>query len=81
MGYIRITIKLYEGKSRSGIRHFAEPMNFAEIKQHAWQLAAEALGRGKIANVILEEVPADHPEVVALIMRGEDKRSRKRDYS
>jgi hypothetical protein len=74
MGYVRITIKLHQGASKSGIRHFPEPMNLSDIKQHAWQLSAESLGRGKIADVLVEEVPADDPGVVALILRKDKSR-------
>jgi hypothetical protein len=40
---------------------------------HAWQLAAETLGRRAIEEVSVHEVPANDPAVVALILREERK--------
>jgi hypothetical protein len=71
MGYVRITIQLIKGGTRSGVRRFSDPLNLEDIRKHAWQLAAEVLGRGAIANVAVIEVPADDPAVVALILRQE----------
>ena len=62
---------LCDGSNRSGVRHFAEPMNLNDIRQHAWLLSSQALGREKISDITVQEVPADDPAVVALIMRGE----------
>jgi hypothetical protein len=71
MGYVRITIHLVDGSHRSGVRKFPEPMNLEDIRIHARQLAGEVLGRGTIADVIVMEVPADDPAVVAMILRDE----------
>ncbi len=71
MGYVRITIKLVDGSQRSGVRKFPEPMNLEDIRTHAWQLAGEVLGRGAIEDVIVVEVPANDPAVVAIILRDE----------
>lgn len=68
MGYVRITIDLLGGGKRSGVRAFPEPMNLGEIRMHAWQLAAEVLGRGAIEEVTVKEVPANDPAVVSLIL-------------
>lgn len=69
MGYVRITIYLRNGGRRSGVRAFSEPMNLEEIRQHAWALSSEALGRGAIEEVDVREVSADDPAVVAMILR------------
>jgi hypothetical protein len=68
MGYVRIIVRLVGGKQRSGVRRFPEPINLEDIRAHAWLLAGEALGRGTIEDVIVVEVPADDPAVVALIL-------------
>jgi hypothetical protein len=68
MGYVRITILLSKGGTRSGVRAFPEPMNLEDIRRHAWKLTAEALGQRAIAEIIVDEVPADDPAVVALIL-------------
>jgi hypothetical protein len=68
MPYARITILLRNGTRRTGVRHFPEPMNLEDIRTQAWQLSAEVLGRGVIENVVVAEVPADDPAVVALIL-------------
>lgn len=71
MGYVRITIRMLNGHTQSGVRKFPEPMNLGDIRMHAWHLAAEALGRRKIEDVTVCEVPADDPAVVALILHDE----------
>jgi hypothetical protein len=71
MGYVRIIILLVNGSQRSGVRKFSEPMIMTHIRNHAWQLAAEVLGRGMIEEVIVMEVPADDPAVVAMILSQE----------
>ena len=71
MGYVRITIKLRNSSTLSGVRKFPEPMNLADIRLHAWHLATDALGRRTIEEVTVLEVPADDPAVVALILRDE----------
>ena len=76
MGYARIIIYLKGGKTRSGIRHFPEPMNLTDIRAHALQLSAEALGRANIEQVTVEEVPATDPAVVALILKNKLRRTR-----
>lgn len=76
MGYARITIHLKGGRTRSGIRHFPEPMNLEDIRAHSMQLAAESLGRASIEQVIVEEVPATDPAVVALIITDKLRRSK-----
>lgn len=73
MAYIHITIHLKNGKKLSGIRAIAEPLNLADVRKHAWQLSAESLGRGQIDNVTVAELPADHPHVVAYILRKQTK--------
>ena len=73
MGYVRITIHLTNGKKRTGVRRVAEPMNLADIRSHARQLSEETLGRDKIEDVIVVELPADHPDVVAYILRKQPK--------
>lgn len=75
MGYARIIIHLKGGGTRSGIRHFPEPMNLQDIRAHALQLSAEALGRHAIEQVTVEEVPATDPAVVALILSHKLRRS------
>ena len=72
MGYVRITIHLEAGGIRSGIRPFSEPMNLEDIREQAMYLAGQTLGRAAIADVTVEEVPADDPAVVALILRKEE---------
>jgi len=71
MGYVRITIHLANGGHRSGVRKFSEPMILEDIRKHAWQLAAEVLGRGAIEDVTVTEVSADDPAVVAMIINQE----------
>jgi hypothetical protein len=71
MGYVRIIIQLVDGSQRSGVRKFPEPMNLEDIRAHAWQLGEEVLGRGAIEYVIVVEVPANDPTVVAMILRDE----------
>ena len=71
MGYVRITIYLIDGSSRSGVRSFAEPVNIDDICKQARQLAGEVLGRSMIEDVTACEVPATDPAVVALILREE----------
>jgi hypothetical protein len=68
MGYVRIIIRLVDGTQRSGVRKFPEPMNLEDIRRHAWHLAGEVMGRGSIEDVIVAEVPADDPAVVAMIL-------------
>jgi hypothetical protein len=68
MGYVRITIQLRNGGTRTGVRRFPEPIIMNDIRKHAWQLSAEVLGRGAIADVTVVEVPASDPAVVALIL-------------
>lgn len=68
MGYVRITIRLSDGSQRSGMRKFTEPMNMEDIRAHAWQLAGDALGKGAVEQVIVMEIPADDPAVVAMIL-------------
>jgi hypothetical protein len=68
MGYVRITIWLIGGGKRSGIRKFPEPMNMEDIRDHSWLLAGEVLGRGAIEDVSVEEVSANDPGVVAIIL-------------
>jgi hypothetical protein len=58
---------------RSGVRAFAEPLNLDEIRQHAWVLSSEALGRGAIEKVVVEEVAEDDSAVVALILSNHQK--------
>lgn len=69
MGYVRITIHLAAGGTRSGIRPIPEPINLPDVRDQALRLASESLGRAAIADVTVEEVPADDPAVVALILR------------
>jgi len=71
MPYVRIKIELHDGTMRTGVRRFPDPLVLRHIRLHAFQLAAEVLGRGAIADVKVEEVPADDPAVVVLILRGE----------
>jgi hypothetical protein len=68
MGYTRITIELRDGNKRSGVRAFAEPINLKDIHDHVWRLASEVLGRNAIENVIVTELPATVPAVVALLL-------------
>lgn len=68
MGYVRITIWLIGGGKRSGIRKFPGPMNMDDIRNHSWLLAAEVLGREAIEDVSVEEVAANDPGVVAIIL-------------
>jgi hypothetical protein len=68
MGYVRIIIRLIDGGLRSGIRKFPEPMKLEDIRNHAWQLAAEVLGRGAIEDITISEVAADDRGVVAMIL-------------
>jgi hypothetical protein len=68
MGYVRITIQLIDGSQRSGIRKFPEPMNLEDIRRHALQLAGEVIGRRAIEDVIVTEIPANDPAVVAIIL-------------
>jgi len=74
MGYVRITILLCNRGKRSGVRGFPDPMNLEEIRAHAWHLAEEVLGRREIENVTVDEVAADDPAVVALIL-GQQRRN------
>ena len=71
MGYVRIIIYLEAGGIRSGVRFFSEPVNLDDIRAHALHLASQALGRAAIADITAEEVPADDPAVVAIILRNE----------
>ena len=71
MAYVRITIELQNGKSRTGIRHFPDAEQLESIRSHARQLSVEALGRAAIVDVIVEALPADDPAVVAFILRGQ----------
>jgi hypothetical protein len=80
VGYVRITIKLCDGSKRSGVRAFPQSMNLEDIRKHAWQLAGEVLGRGAIEDVIVGEVPADDPAVVALIL-GQQRRNKQAEQS
>lgn len=75
MGYVRITILLRDGGKRSGVRRFEEPLVLNDIRAQAFQLAAEVLGRDVIDEVIVQELPATDPAVVALIL-DELKRSK-----
>ena len=68
MGYVQITIMLRDGTMKSGVRAFAEPMVLEDIRAHAFHLAAEVLGRLAIEQIIVQEVPATDPAVVALIL-------------
>lgn len=68
MGYVRIKILLVDGRHRSGVRRFGEPIIVEDIRNHARKLAAEVLGRNAIDDVIVMELPADDPAVVALIL-------------
>jgi hypothetical protein len=74
MGYARITIFLRNGGKRSGVRAFSEPMNLEDIRQHAWRLSSKVLGRGAIEDVVVKEVPADDPAVVALILKEQQRK-------
>jgi hypothetical protein len=69
MGYVRIIIHLRDGDTRSGVRHFEEPIRLDEIRAQAFQLSVEALGRGAIEEVMVQDVPANDPAVVAMIVR------------
>lgn len=73
MSYVRITIHLVDGSNRTGVRAFSEPMNLDDIRMHAWQLAAEVLGRSAIGDVTVLEVPATDPAVIALILQDQEK--------
>ena len=68
MGYARIIIRLFDGTQRSGVRRFPEPMDLDAIRNQARQLAGEVLGPRAIEEVIVTELPADDPAVVALIL-------------
>ena len=74
MGYVRISIHLRNGEKRSGVRAFSEPMNLEDIRQHAWTLSSEVLGRGAIEDVVVKEVPPTDSAVVALILREQQKK-------
>lgn len=69
MTYVRIILYLHSGEKKSGIRRFEPKWNLAEIKTQAWQQAIETLGRGAIEDVLVQEVPADDPEVVKFILK------------
>ena len=75
MGYVRITINLVNGGTRSGVRKFPEPMNLEDIRMHALHLAADVMGRREIEDVTVKEVPADDPAVVVLILGEQRKHS------
>jgi len=74
MPYVRITIALRNGGTRSGVRRVPEPIVLEDVRMQSWHLAAEALGRGAIDHVVVSEVSADDPAVVALIL-GETKKN------
>jgi hypothetical protein len=68
MGYARIIIHLVDGTRRSGVRRFPEPMDLDAIRNQARQLASEVLGTRAIEDVVVSELPANDPAVVALIL-------------
>ena len=67
MSYVRIAIHLKGGAQRTGVRHFPTNIKLEDIQAHAWQLSVEALGQGAIENLDVEELPSEHPDVVAYI--------------
>jgi hypothetical protein len=71
MSYVRISIHLKGGGLRTGVRHFSTDIALKDIKAHAWQLSVEALSRGAIDRVDVEELPPEHPAVVAYICRSQ----------
>jgi hypothetical protein len=73
MPYVRITIHLRDGSTRSGARKFPEPTKLEDIRMHSFHLAADALGRDAIHDVTVIELPADDPAVVALILGKQKK--------
>jgi|HubBroStandDraft_2_1064218.scaffolds.fasta_scaffold1025165_1 hypothetical protein len=75
MGYTRITILLVDGTKLAGVRHFPEPIVVADIRSQAWHLAGEVLGRERIQDVVVTELAADDPAVVALIL-GQQRKNR-----
>jgi hypothetical protein len=68
MPYARIRVLLRDGTTRSGAWKFPEPTILAEIRAQARQRSAEVLGHGSIEDVLVVEVPADDPAVVALLL-------------
>jgi hypothetical protein len=71
MSYVRITIHLKGGGRRTGVRYFLTDIALKDIQSHAWQLSVEALGRAVIEHLDVEELPPEHPAVVAYICRSQ----------
>jgi hypothetical protein len=74
MIYVRLTIRLKDGSSRSGVRPFSDGTKLEDIRSHAWQLSAEILGMDAIAEVFVQELRATDPAVAALLMFDEMKK-------
>jgi len=76
MIYFRITIRLKDGSSRSGVRPFSDGTKLHDIRSHAWQLSAEVLGMDAIAEVVVQELQAADPAVAAFLMLDEIKKKK-----
>ncbi|HVW62263.1 MAG TPA: hypothetical protein VHC48_19565 [Puia sp.] len=73
MPYFRIIIIKRNGLKHAGIRHFHEAISLKNIRAEVREKTVAALGPLAIADILIEEVPADHPEVVAFILQQKDR--------
>jgi hypothetical protein len=76
MPYFRITVIKQNGLKHSGVRHFPESLTYKQVEAQVWQKARDTIGRLAISDIRIENVPADHPEVVAYILQERDASSR-----
>lgn len=68
MPYVCITIYLRDHTKRSGVRSVSSPLDLDEVRLHAWRLSADVFGEALIQDVTVQELSADDPRVVALII-------------
>ena len=80
MPYYRIIVIKQNGLRNSGIRHFPENLTYKQIEQEIWQKAKETIGRLAIADILITNVPADHPDVVAFLLRQRDAVKKENRY-
>lgn len=68
MPWYRISVKKKNVRDPLvGIRHYDEDLTYFQIQRRTWQKATDALGHRAIDSIVLEKLPPDHPEVLAIL--------------